>query len=182
MRSLEIGEGGLQDSVTLVSSYDTMNNDWKTDYPPLPEARDHVGGAVIGNTFYVTGGRDRGQFNVRGDTWALDLDNPATGWRALAKMPTPRGGLAVAAAGHCLYTFGGEGNPDSANGVFANVEVYNTKEDIWKQLPPLWAGIHGTNAVMDSSGTIYIPGGGYKLGAGASNFSVSHQPQDWCFD
>lgn len=182
MRSLEVRPEGLQDSVALVSSYDTESDNWDTDYPPLPEARDHVGGAVIGDTFYVTGGRIRGQTNVRGDTWALDLKDVASGWRTLRSMPTARGGLAATAAGRCLYTFGGEGNPNAASGVFDNVEMFDTSTNEWEVLEPLWSGLHGTNAVTGSDGTMYIPGGGVKNGGGAANYTIAYRSAGKCFE
>ncbi|MEU4848495.1 hypothetical protein [Streptomyces gilvosporeus] len=43
--------------------------------PRLPEARDHVGGALITGTLYVLCDRDRGQAHVRGEVYALDLRN-----------------------------------------------------------------------------------------------------------
>jgi N-acetylneuraminic acid mutarotase len=181
MRSLEIGPTGLQDSVAIVSSCDTRTGAWKTDYPPLPSPRDHVGGAIVGDKFYVVGGRDRGQYNVRGDTWALDLENVAAGWKGLARMPTPRGGLAAASAGYCIYTFGGEGNRDSETGLFDEVEAYDTRTDVWQRLAPLWAGVHGTAAVAYGR-EIYLPGGGYRVGAGAGNTSIAYRALASCFE
>ncbi|MGW0486101.1 kelch repeat-containing protein [Nonomuraea sp. NPDC003214] len=85
MLTLTPGPGGLQDTV---ATYDVVSGRWEK-LSDLPEARDHVGGAVIGSTFYVVGGRDRGQVNVRDTVYAFDLRTRR--WSERAPMPTVRG-------------------------------------------------------------------------------------------
>ncbi len=117
VRSLSLVPGGLQDSVDTVTAYDVAAATW-TRLPALPSPRDHTGSAVIGRTFYVVGGRERGQHNLRNSTFALDLDSPAA-WQSRAPMPTARGGLCAGhvragppgAAGDVIVAFGGEGDP-----------------------------------------------------------------------
>lgn len=165
MERLQVGPGGLQSSLDIVSAYDTATGTWTT-LPSLPAPRDHVGGAIIGRTFWVVGGRDHGQTNVRNTTWTLDLDAPLEGWKAHAEMPTARGGLAMGVVGDYIATFGGEGNPDPAsNGVYNETEVYNIKTDTWYRLPAMLHPRHGTMAAS-VHGRIYIPGGGIVQGAG----------------
>lgn len=165
MQRLEVGEGGLQASVDTVTSYDTTTGAWTT-LPSIPAPRDHVGGAVIGRRFWVVGGRDHGQTNVRNTTWSLDLDAPGKGWTAHAEMPTARGGLAMGVIGGWIATFGGEGNPDpAARGVYNETEVYSIETDTWYRMPPMPHPRHGT-AAASVDGRIYIPGGGITLGAG----------------
>lgn len=114
MRTLTPGPGGLQDTVDTVSSSDVVTARWET-LASLPRARDHVGGAVVGNTFYVLGGRARGQVNVRDTVHAFGFRNRR--WTERAPMPTARGGIAAAVVGTTIYTFGGEGNPaEGSNG------------------------------------------------------------------
>ena len=73
MTLLEAYKGGHQNSNAIVSSYDTATDTWDTDYPPLPEPRQHVGYSVVGSTFYVIGGRENGVYEyhntVRGSTY-----------------------------------------------------------------------------------------------------------------
>jgi N-acetylneuraminic acid mutarotase len=159
-------------TLSVVTAFDTVNNRWLTLPEPasrLPAAREHVGGAVVDSKFYVVGGRDSGQNNVRDDVFILDLDNLETGWRtSSAKMPTARGGIAAAVIGKKIYTFGGEGNPwDGHGGVFNQTEVYDTEMDMWTSLAPMKHPRHGTSAVGIGE-KIYIPGGGTEQGLGAS--------------
>lgn len=151
-------------TVDMVSAYDTVARTW-TLLPAaaslLPAPRDHAGAAVVGDTFYVLGGRAYSQANVSDTVFALDLYDMASGWRVRdAKMPTARGGLSVGIVGDKVYTFGGEGNPAAdSNGVFNNTEAYDTVRDSWEKLTPMEAPRHGTYAV-GVGGRVYIPGGG----------------------
>jgi N-acetylneuraminic acid mutarotase len=165
--------GGLQpiDGVNssgvtnLVSSYDTVSKRW-TMLPNLPGNRDHVGAAFIKDTLYVVGGRLGSQFSVQGTVFALKSN--ATEWKSLAGMPTPRGGMAVAAIGTKIYTFGGEGNPaPGSKGVWPQVESYDTVTDKWQKEAPMKNPRHGTGAVTVND-VIYIPGGGATIGGNES--------------
>ena len=179
---LDLGPDAIQDSVALVSSFDTKTGVWDTSLPPIPGPRDHVGGGIVGNTFYVTGGRDHGQFNTRNNTWALDIFNPIA-WANKSPMPHGRGGLASAVVGdRYIFTFGGEGNPSTANSVWNNTEIYDTVTDNWMIGPAMSVPRHGTNAVAIGE-DIYVPGGGVLLSAGPVNDMTVFKPKkhwgDW---
>lgn len=177
LSKLELTGSREQATVNTVSSYDTETGTWSSSLPPLPGARDHVAGGVFGHTFYVTGGRDHGQFNVHNNTWALDLISPSS-WIDKAPLPTARGGLAGVAVGRYLFTFGGEGNPMDQNGVFSDTEVYDSVKDSWWVGPPMSLPRHGTNAVAIGP-DIFIPGGGILIGAGCVNASTVYKPKGW---
>jgi N-acetylneuraminic acid mutarotase len=159
--------GGMQ-AIDTVSSYDTKENKWTT-WPNLrlPEARDHAGAAVVDGIFYVVGGRVGGTNQNRGTVYALDLNeiSPATGWVTKASMPSPRGGLAAAAAGKKIWTFGGEGNKADAKGVFGDVAVYDIEKDCWAVGPPMKDPRHGFGAAAIGD-RVYVPGGGAHQGGG----------------
>jgi N-acetylneuraminic acid mutarotase len=162
--------GGLQPNgtnvvghfaVDTVSSYDTNSGKW-TSLPKLPEARDHVGGVYIKDTFYVVGGRVGNQTSVRGTVFKLE--NGASSWEtSKSQMPTPRGGISASAVGNRIYTFGGEGNVVSPKGVFSECESYDVEEDEWRKELTMKIPRHGMGAVT-LEGTIYIPGGGLTNG------------------
>jgi N-acetylneuraminic acid mutarotase len=177
LRSLNPVQGGLQETVDMVTAYDTVERQW-TVLPPaadhLPAPRDHAGAAVVEDTFYVLGGREQGQANVRDTVFALDLWDLRRGWRTSAfKMPTPRGGIAAGVVGGKVYTFGGEGNPEpGSQGMFNQTEVYDTVRDSWERLAPMRVPKHGTSAV-GLGGKIFIPGGGVaEGGAPVDTFDV----------
>ncbi|KAH7101676.1 hypothetical protein BKA62DRAFT_618529 [Auriculariales sp. MPI-PUGE-AT-0066] len=169
MRQLVLMEGGLQDTVSTVTTFNVRTGKWATGLPDMPAARDHAGAAVIDNVLYVVGGRDHGQPNVRGTVFTLDLatchssPSKATWVIRNTTMPTPRGGLCAAAVDETIYTFGGEGNLAAESGVFPQVEAYNTRTNKWTQLENMPNPRHGTSATT-VRGKIYIPGGGDLIG------------------
>ena len=163
MTFLQPYKGGHQDSKSMVSSYDTVSDSWDSDYPPLPEPRQHVGGAVVGSTFYVIGGRVNGIEQYHNTTYALDLEKPFE-WKELAPMPTARGSVSCAAIGFRIYCFGGEGNPDNSELIFNETQVYDTRTNTWRNLQPMEVPRHGTGAAAVGN-AIYIPGGGVTTAA-----------------
>ena len=158
---LEIVPPYRQPGLALVSSYNTQTNEWDTtSLPPLPQARQHASGAVVGSTFYVVGGREFDIGSFHDTVFALDLDNP-TEWKEMAKAPTARGSLACAAMDEVIYCFGGEGNPENEFAIFGQVEAYDTVEDRWHVLPNMEVPRHGMGAVV-VEGRVWVPGGGVK--------------------
>ena len=168
---------GTQSSVATVSRYDTKTREWR-GMPSLPQGRDHVGGAVVEDTFYVVGGRFNGVENERGTVFAMDLSQPDGRWKWVEKkqMITPRGGLSTAAVGDRIYTFGGEGDRTKIpSGVYNQVEVYDTKRDVWWSEGVMEVPRHGTNAAS-VGGKIYIPGGGNVTQAAAMDWFDAFTP------
>lgn len=162
------------ESVATVSAFDTATGRWLDTIPAkaknLPEGRDHGGGGIVGTKYYQIAG-SLGPLTNRTDTvFVLDLENLAAGWaRAKGRMPTPRRGFATALIGSKFYTFGGEGNPvASSNGVYNEVEVYDTTTDTWASLGRMPIAKHGSYAVA-ANGSIYIPGGGTASGTPATD-------------
>lgn len=146
-------------AMDIVCTYDTVADKWTVLPAKLPEIRDHVGGAVIDDTFYVVAGRKGLQDLVQNSVYAMDLKAPEKKWVKLANMPTARGSLSVVAVGKKIYTFGGEGNPDNTSqGVFPQTEIYDVEKDSWIQDAPMRTPKHGAAAVA-VDGTIYIAGG-----------------------
>ncbi|KXX74885.1 Influenza virus NS1A-binding protein [Madurella mycetomatis] len=176
---LPLDTGGTdQETVDDVSVFDVRRRQWgrlPRAARRMPARRDHAGAAVVDGVLYVLGGRDRGQANVRGEVFALGLDPKGLrrGWvTKRGRMPTPRGGVAAAEVDGKVYVFGGEGNPKGVNGMFTEVEVYDTRRDRWEKLADMEVPRHGTSAVSIGGG-VYIPGGGIRQsGAPVNVFDV----------
>ncbi|TLS26756.1 hypothetical protein PpBr36_04287 [Pyricularia pennisetigena] len=167
-----------QSTIASVVAYNVTADEWITDLPDLPEPRDHAGSAVIDGTLYVVGGRAFGQNNTKDTVYALDLQDPEAGWETKqGHMPTPRGGVAAAAVGHKIYTFGGEGNQaEGSGGVFSETEAYDVVSDSWERLREMEVPRHGSWAVAIGDG-VYLPGGGVRLGGAAvDRFDVFWPP------
>lgn len=67
-------------SVNTVTAYNTKKRSWSI-LAPLPTVLDHAGGAVVGGTFYVVGGRINGSFadNVN-SVYALNIKHKTPSW------------------------------------------------------------------------------------------------------
>ncbi|KAI9689625.1 MAG: hypothetical protein M1820_010146 [Bogoriella megaspora] len=154
-----------QDSVTVVTAFNTTSGQWQrlpAAAANIPEGRQHAVGSVIGDTFYVIGGRWFSQTAVRGTVFELNLNNPNASWlTSPSLMPTPRGGLSGDAVGTKYYTFGGEGDPNTSSGVFYQSESYDTATQQWNTLVSMTVPRHGTHAVAVGN-RVYIPGGGLQ--------------------
>jgi N-acetylneuraminic acid mutarotase len=114
--------GGLRagQSVAEVSAFDVVQRTWGPLLPPLPSARDHGCGAVVGGKLYAIGGRRIGL------SAAVYEYTPGGSWQTRAAMPTARGGVACGVVGDGaaaeIIVVGGEGNGAAATGVFPQVE------------------------------------------------------------
>jgi N-acetylneuraminic acid mutarotase len=156
---------GYQDAVDSVIAFNTTSCAWQrlvAGAAELPESRQHGTGSVIGDTFYVIGGRRYGQLNYRDTVFELDLTNQSAGWSTSpGHMPVARGGINGGAVGDNFYVFGGEGNLDSSTGVFNQTDAFSAKSQEWKELQPMAVPRHGTQAVAVGD-RVYIPGGGLQ--------------------
>lgn len=166
---------GEQATVDTVSAFDITTKEWLS-FPSLPEGREHTGGAIIDDVFYLVGGRIHGELNKRDTVFKLDLtDLDTLEWTTAAgRMPTPRGGMSVAAIGDRIFAFGGEGNQDpSAGNTYNNTEVYNVKTDCWEEFAPMPIPRHGFAAVSVGD-IIYTPGGGTRNYGSTDQFQALH--------
>lgn len=156
---------GYQDAVNSVISFNTASDLWQrleSAAAELPESRQHATGAVIGDTFYVIGGRRYGQMYHRDTVFELDLQNIEAGWRtSTGHMLTSRGGIFGGAVDGKFYVFGGEGNRDSITGVYNQTEMFDIAAERWVELLSMAVPRHGTQAAV-AGGCIYIPGGGLQ--------------------
>ncbi len=77
--------------------------------PPLPQPCSFASGALVGNTFYISGGIDRPDATSCLRTlWSLDTRQPSQGWKVLEPCPGAERMLAVAAASDdTFYLFSG---------------------------------------------------------------------------
>lgn len=145
-------------SVPWFDSYDPVTDAW-TRLPDMPESRDHVSGAVIGDRFYVIGGRTFAQ-GLRPENDAYDFTSGS--WvSGLAPIPTLRAGAATAVLGDEVAVIGGEGGGVA----HSENEAYDTTTDTWRTLAPMPTARHGIQAVVQD-GTAYIVDGGLKMGGG----------------
>jgi len=158
--------GGLRSAVSVAdfSSYDT-SSDMHASLPSLVQPTDHLVGGAVGGIVYAIGGRNGGITGLIGRVAAFD---PVAGsWSEKAPMITPRGGTAAAVVRDRIVVAGGEGNPASSSGVFAQTEVFVPASNQWLSLPDMRTPRHGTGGAAIGN-TFYVPGGAAVQSFGAS--------------
>jgi DNA-binding CsgD family transcriptional regulator/N-acetylneuraminic acid mutarotase len=84
----------------------------------------------------------------------VNIPTPQTRWRELAKMPTPRFGLALAAYDNKLFAIGGQRD----SGVTAMVERYDIEKGDWQAVAAKPTPVEDVDAEV-ISGKIFVPGG-----------------------
>jgi N-acetylneuraminic acid mutarotase len=112
---------------------------WRTLAGPTP--REHLAATAFGGLVYVLGGRKAGyDTNVA----TFEVLDPRTGrWRALAPLPSARGGTAAAALAGRIVSVGGE----APGGTIASVWSYGVRSRRWSRLLDLPTPRHGLGAV-----------------------------------
>jgi N-acetylneuraminic acid mutarotase len=155
--------------------YDPGTHLW-TALPPMPTGRQHLGAAAVGGRFYAVAGRSSlgaGEDNVD----ALEVYDPVTStWTSLPPLRNARSGLAVAAVDRFVFAFGGEGNEDDPDGVFADADAYDTAIATWFPLSDMPTPRHGIGAgVLGTS--VHIPGGGPTEGFGLTDVHEVYDAQ-----
>jgi N-acetylneuraminic acid mutarotase len=138
---------------------------------PMPHPVHHAAVTALNGKMYLFGGFDLPAsgppgWNPVNDAW--EYDPTSDGWRALAPMPTLRGGGVAAVVGGKIYVIGGAGPvPDASAPVIrprqpqrslATVEEYDPATNKWRARAPMPTPCNhmGGEAV---NGKIYVIGG-----------------------
>lgn len=109
-----------------------------TSAAPLPNPRNHIGGAALGGKVYAVGGQHLADEDRGNQPSVHAYDPSADEWQAVADMPRPLGHISASTFenGGCLYVAGGV--TQGAQSV-ANVIRYDAANDRWMELTPLLA-------------------------------------------
>lgn len=170
-----VGTIGNQDiSIDSVWIYDTVANTWSAG-PSLPQARGSGGLGLIGNTLYFTAGETRQRVNQR-DTWALDLNNPAIGWKTRAPIPQGRTHFGTVVLNGQLYVMGGQDGVDAKANIYKTAYRYDPASDTWTRLADLpYVLTHISPATVVRNGKIYMFGG-EEFGFAESRGTIEYDP------
>ena len=122
------GFGSTGEPVDIVEVYDPATDDWR-NVAPLPIPIHHPAAAVVDGRLFVVGGYTGGRVQWTTLGTVFEYDPAQNTWRGRAQMPTPRGGLGVAAVGGRLYALGGAA--DRATNAH---EVYDVAADRWSSV------------------------------------------------
>lgn len=156
--------GGVRSgAVDDVSRYHPASDSWET-LGALPQPRDHLVGAAVGERIYLVGGREGGIPSHEPTVFIYNPDDDS--YAEGAPMLTSRGGAAGCVLDDKIYVLGGEGYDGDDTGVFPHVEAYDPATDTWEALAPMPTPRHGMGAAA-LDGVIYVPGGADVWGLAA---------------
>jgi hypothetical protein len=136
-----------------VDRFNVATGEWEV-VPPLPDNTEmhHIGAAVADGKLYAIGGLTGGSFFGANTVFSFD---PATNmWLQVASLPTPRGGMGVAAIGDAIYAAGGQFQSTSFN----DFAVFFPAENRWEELPDMPTARNHLAAVAHN-GLFYAVGG-----------------------
>jgi hypothetical protein len=136
-------------------AFDFDNRRWSVVAGPRP--REHLGAAALGGLVYAVGGRTSG---LDSNLDVVEAYEPAANrWRAVPRVPGPRGGTAAAAVAGRLVSAGGE----EPGGTIRTVFAYNPSNRRWSRLASLPRPRHGLGLV-GYRGRAYALAGGPQPG------------------
>jgi N-acetylneuraminic acid mutarotase len=107
-----------------------------TSLAPLPNARNHLGGAAADGLLVIAGGR-HGWDEAMGNQTETDVFDPEAGtWKRAADLPLGRSEIAAAtfSVGQKVVVVGGSRNPAKPTD---EVDLYDPATDSWQSLTPL---------------------------------------------
>src|SRR5256712_10390480 len=176
----------------LVYEYDTVRDAW-AQKKPMPHPVHHAAVAALNGKMFLFGGFDLPTsgppgWNPVNEAWEYA---PATdSWRALAPMPTARGGSVAAVVGGKFYVIGGAGpmpepgtptiRPRQPQRSLGNVEEYDPATNKWRARAPMPTPCNHMGGEA-ANGRIYVIGGrlsgGFIIGfPGNINLGAGYEP------
>lgn len=159
--------GGHGDHATAygwMDAYNLASGEWELDLGDVPEARDHVGGAMVNGRLCIAGGRNsgtRGFFKASvASTWCFDFGERI--WVRGEDLQVPRAGAATGTS--CdgrLMIVGGETERTVA---WERVDFFDGEE--WTRGADLNRGRHGSGLGVSGCecGRVYIASGSGNKG------------------
>lgn len=154
------GHGPPAKSLGWMDYYDLKQNKWVTNLPTMPDARDHVGGAIVKGMLCIAGGRDGGASSffsaVKTATYCFNFQQNK--WMNMnAPIPAGRAGAATdRVCGGKMMVAGGEGAFSAA---FTRVDLFDGSK--WTSGGELVRGRHGTGLGVSrcECGQVFIASG-----------------------
>jgi len=151
-----LAEDGNSDSNAHTVLRPGVDSAWSAA-APLPNARNHLGGAAVGNTLFIVGGR-HGWDEANGHQGSMHALDAVTGaWRERAPVPRPRseiGASTFSVTGGLVVIGGSIQNVTPTD----SVALYDAATDVWRELPPLPEPRKGAVAVRVGAQIIVTTG------------------------
>jgi hypothetical protein len=156
LRLIDSAQGTFPTKVA--QRFDTASGTWSAE-TMMPAFRDGAAAFVHDGAVHLVGGRtldeQTGAVVFLTEAWSYDLAEHAWAVDRLPPLPTPRAGLACAAALGHVYCAGGY---DAAGTVLATVERLDLAAGAWEPFTPLPQPLRSLAAVADERAIIVLGG------------------------
>jgi Kelch motif protein/kelch motif-containing protein len=158
-------------SVGANEAYDPATNKWEPR-SPMPTARNHAFGGLVGGKIYVIGGRLGSSFSAASSNSDVveEYDPAVDSWGTVrAKMPTARSGGGWGTYGGRIYVAGGEVATPQLVGAFRAFEAYDPGTNQWTAMPSMPIPRHGVAGAVIGNRFHLVSGmvTGAAVGAGS---------------
>lgn len=161
-----IKDGHRGDHKKWFDVYDPATNTW-SQLPDAPRERDHFQASVLKDKLYVIGGRlSMAPTKTFSETIGeVDVYDFKTGrWSTLDQpLPTQRAGSYNFTWGHEVVVLGGESA--SQETAHAEAEALDVRTNVWRSLPKMIEGRHGSSAIVYQN-AVYVASGSGNRGGG----------------
>lgn len=107
------------------------------------------------------------------------IDSPAGQWITAKPLPSWRYEFGGGAIKDEIYVIGGLASLPTVYTVTRRVEVYNTKEDRWRQAVSLPVIVHHAGVVVIDDCLYVVGGNGFRVSACSYVFEFNHQENVW---
>ncbi len=151
--------------VKWLDAFDPVTDEWTT-LKDAPTERDHFTAVAIGDKIYAAGGRKTDLPNpFDGEIYQIDVyDINTDNWTTpTGGIPRMRAGTMAVGYGSDLIVIGGESSFSTT--AHKDVDVYDTTNNSWSDLPDLITGRHSGGAVVWND-VIYVASGSGGQGGG----------------
>lgn len=131
-------------------------------FPSLPKPLANLSATLAGHHLYMCGGESDGE--AQQALYALDLENPQTGWQRQADLPGPARAFSALVsqsngAGLSLYMLGGRRTYKGTTRVFRDAYEYQIKTNTWQRIPDLPHAVSAHGAAAWGNSVIWVIGG-----------------------
>lgn len=140
---------------SILEVYDPLTDTWDVSRAPMPVALSGAGGAAVNGKFYVAGGNNGRNSELRGSNFFGIYDPAIDKWEIGALLPTAREGLGLEVVHGVLYAIGGIAYHEESN----LVEAYDPIQNIWSTKAALPVARAYVQPVA-INGLIYVAGTG----------------------
>lgn len=166
------GTGDARKGLNNVYMFDPVQETWSQG-TSLPSSRHTAASAVVGDTVYIIGGKEKTGANASAVDLVTRLDIKEMRWHALQPLPRPIVGAKAAVINNEIYMVGGS----SRGSILSSILKYNESGD-WTNIADLEIARYG-HSVVAIENTLYVLGGVTVAPGSSGNMMIADQMESF---